>query len=265
MPCHLTKLYAAGEDYLVLGEGVPPDKQQLVTLCDRRRGVGADGCLSFADRSEAFVVHTKEGVATEVSASAVACAAKFLYDRGIVNTTEFCLPHGAAAPRVRIESCGGSAWAVTRDLGFPVLDSTIMPSPVSGLCRAKPMLFGETEVPVTLLAMGRTYAILHLTEHMELSLSSLYATLPSEVVCVGLTRAARDLLSLTVYDEPPRDELSLAAVAATAAAITGDALFSSDIRVACPRATYHVTVTPSLHTYVTTEVEEVYSASITFP
>ncbi len=47
---HLSKLHATGNDFLVTTDAVTPD--QAIALCDRNRGVGADGLIVLGASSD---------------------------------------------------------------------------------------------------------------------------------------------------------------------------------------------------------------------
>lgn len=81
-PLHLTKAHGLGNDFLVALEsrnpGLSPDPALSRALCDRHRGVGADGLLyGLARRSEGadltMVLHNADGSVAEISGNGIRC------------------------------------------------------------------------------------------------------------------------------------------------------------------------------------------------
>jgi diaminopimelate epimerase len=89
---HLTKHHALGNDFLVLldvpdGAASGPDRAALARrLCDRRRGLGADGLL-IAERADGYTARmtlfNADGSRAEMSGNGIRCLAQALAaDRG---------------------------------------------------------------------------------------------------------------------------------------------------------------------------------------
>ncbi len=259
MKLHVTKLFSAGHNYLFLPFGTVFDATAC-PLCDQKRGIGADGVILSAG-DDAVIYCNPMGVFDTPPTEALLCAAKELYDTGVVNSTEFCVSDGRTSTRLRVENCGGEAWGITRDLGYPILDTASMSPQLSGLYRES-MLPGILPCPVTLLSLGETYAFLHLACDEPLpDLKPLFSLLSDKVVPSRVNFAASDMLSVTALTSPCI-EANLSAAAAVSATISGHAPFSKPLRVACQNTTYRVTVTPSLRLYVTTEVERIFRGDI---
>jgi diaminopimelate epimerase len=83
----LTKHHGLGNDFLVAlasdhPDGIHPDPAVAVALCDRRRGIGADGLLwglPPANASSAdlhMVLHNSDGSVAEISGNGIRCLAQ---------------------------------------------------------------------------------------------------------------------------------------------------------------------------------------------
>ncbi|TMC08295.1 MAG: diaminopimelate epimerase [Chloroflexi bacterium] len=119
----LTKYQALSNDYLVLD--LPADLDQVVPLlpllCDRHRGLGADGLLAF-DPSELFVrIFNPDGSEAEKSGNGLriaACHAVLRHGAG----AEFEIGTMARANPVRIVEVRGACVVSELDIGAPTLE-----------------------------------------------------------------------------------------------------------------------------------------------
>ncbi len=121
-PIEFDKYEALGNDFLVIDAaaavGVEP-RALAPGLCDRRRGVGADGLLWVEVRggeARVTVVNADGGIA-ETSGNGLRCAARWLLDRGLADPTRTIpLVSGAGPSPARVV---GDEIAV--DMGPPVV------------------------------------------------------------------------------------------------------------------------------------------------
>ena len=116
-----TKMHGCGNDYVVVGPDQPieADPADLArALCDRRRGVGADGLLLVRDSQSAdlrMCMYNPDGSEAEMCGNGIRCVAAFAAARSLVPD-----PH-----RMRIETRVGvlqlvrtkALWTV--DMGRP--------------------------------------------------------------------------------------------------------------------------------------------------
>jgi diaminopimelate epimerase len=90
MTVHLSKLHATGNDFLV-AEAPGPDPGAVAALCDRHRGVGADGLLVLRPGTEgadcAMTLYNADGRKAEMSGNGVRCLAWVAVDRGFGGDT----------------------------------------------------------------------------------------------------------------------------------------------------------------------------------
>ena len=137
-----TKMHGAANDFVVIDHRepyLPADRRELFArMCDRRRGIGADGVLllerpAVDDATHDFAMryHNADGGAAEFCGNGARCLARFALERGLGRSGEVVFRSDAGVKRARATADGRIA------LWFgPVED-------------------GE---PVTLGAAGRTFA-----------------------------------------------------------------------------------------------------------
>ena len=97
------KYEGLGNDFLVVEVDVGPDLARR--LCDRHRGVGADGVLVtglHAPGRPYMRVRNADGSAPEMCGNGVRCVAHYLHARGLVDDLAFTLDTDAGPHRVRI-------------------------------------------------------------------------------------------------------------------------------------------------------------------
>src|SRR5205814_9958260 len=73
------KLHGLGNDFVLLDlrgvpDGRPPSPERALALCDRHRGIGADGVLTLLDRSR-LVIDNADGSVPEMGGKGVRRAA----------------------------------------------------------------------------------------------------------------------------------------------------------------------------------------------
>ena len=80
------KLHGLGNDFVLLdfrGQpgASPPSPQRATELCDRHRGIGADGVLTLLD-GDRFVIHNADGSVPEMCGNGARCAALWIATGG---------------------------------------------------------------------------------------------------------------------------------------------------------------------------------------
>ncbi|GBE21714.1 MAG TPA: diaminopimelate epimerase [Actinobacteria bacterium] len=96
-----TKMEGLGNDFVVLQGPRPIGAEDVKRLCDRRRGVGADGVLvvSPIDAKRIRMQYwNADGSPAELCGNGMRCAAAFAVDRALVEASEFTV-ETAAGPR----------------------------------------------------------------------------------------------------------------------------------------------------------------------
>lgn len=140
---HLTKHHGLGNDFLVLideGSGGRFDADVARALCDRRRGVGADGLIRVGPASSTFdasmELHNADGTRAEMSGNGIRCLGQALARAQGVDTLdlEVSTDGGRRRLRVRPGPDAKTAW-VEVDMGpaRPGPEIAALPGPVEAL------------------------------------------------------------------------------------------------------------------------------------
>ncbi len=162
---HLVKYQALGNDYLVLDLPAALDEvvAALPALCDRHRGLGADGLIAFDPASFAVRVFNPDGSEAQKSGNGLRIAAAHaVLEHGAAS--EFDLTAGGRRNAARVLSVEGGRVSCELDIGAPVLEPDEMvtiETPLGALrCRLVSVgnphcvVFGELVTPERVRELG---------------------------------------------------------------------------------------------------------------
>jgi diaminopimelate epimerase len=125
MTFHLSKLHGAGNDFLVTVSDRPdgaPDAAAAATLCDRHRGVGADGLITLLPARDggdcAMELRNADGGRAEMSGNGVRCLAWVANRRSIGDGKHLIVETDAGRREVELElDAAGDVAGATVDMG----------------------------------------------------------------------------------------------------------------------------------------------------
>ncbi|MCZ7536637.1 MAG: diaminopimelate epimerase [Acidimicrobiia bacterium] len=133
---HLSKLHATGNDFIVwnaLAGGVGlPDAATVSALCDRHRGIGADGFITLGPGPDAtdcsMTLQNADGGAAEMSGNGVRCLARVAAGSG-VGTRDSLVVDTAAGRRAvsLVRDVSGDVVAAEVDMGSVTFDPSLIP------------------------------------------------------------------------------------------------------------------------------------------
>lgn len=240
----LTKHQGLGNDFLVLLDvngvhAVTPDLARAV--CDRHRGVGADGLLhvtsGVGDADVTMVLYNADGSRAEMSGNGVRCLGQAVLQAGVVD-----------GPRIRVATDAG-----VRSLEILATDHpathvvTVDMGPVDDQGDTAEWL-GQGVVAAAWASMGNPHLVLYAPDAspdvVELGRAVNDRTPGGanvEVIAIGDTS---DELMLEVFERGVGPTLACGTGACAAAAVAHRwGLVGSDVRVHMPGGTAHVTLT----------------------
>ena len=130
------KYHGIGNDFVVL-DGMRADpaltKEEIVYICDRNFGVGADGVIYVLPGQKGSDVTMRifntDGSEPEMCGNGIRCLAKFAYDRGLVNGPDFVVHTGKGNLRaICTTGKDGKVSSVKIDMGAPILEPADVPA-----------------------------------------------------------------------------------------------------------------------------------------
>lgn len=130
----LFKYHGLGNDFVILdrrqsGRDIGPE--EAVRLCDRRRGIGADGVLALLPAENAWarmVVHNADGSIAEMCGNGLRCAAKYLLDHSTEKPERIPVQTGAGLLWCKVAYAGGEVGEIEISMGPARLVAPNLPS-----------------------------------------------------------------------------------------------------------------------------------------
>jgi diaminopimelate epimerase len=129
------KYEGTGNDFVMvldLDDERSIDPGDVVALCDRRTGVGADGLIRVIgseDPDAPFVMDYRnaDGSLAEMCGNGVRCVGMLLRDLGLTEEHEFGVRTRGGVRRLRLHEDGGEGYRVTVEMGIPGLTKAAIP------------------------------------------------------------------------------------------------------------------------------------------
>lgn len=115
-PLQFTKMQGLGNDFVVLDGPMSLETEEIVALCDRRFGVGADGVLIVSDGDPVRMEYwNADGSPAEMCGNGLRCIARYAYDKGWADDRNFTVqtPVGVRSVRVLEDTVEAALGAVS--------------------------------------------------------------------------------------------------------------------------------------------------------
>ncbi|MCA1726680.1 MAG: diaminopimelate epimerase, partial [Actinobacteria bacterium] len=164
----IAKYHGTGNDFVFvedLDDRAPVSPALVRALCDRHRGVGADGLIRVVRGREGgdfFMDYwNRDGEVAQMCGNGIRCVAKFVYERGHTDRTEIDVETRAGTKRLVLETAGGVVERVTVDMGTPSfeLGSLPMAGDPAGTFLHEPFEAGGRTRPASAVSMGNPHIV----------------------------------------------------------------------------------------------------------
>jgi diaminopimelate epimerase len=243
VPLRFTKYHGLGNDF-VLVEGPLMDPARARAVCDRRRGVGADGVVTILPprtpgAAAGMHIYNPDGSVAEMCGNAIRCLARHLAEtRGLAG--EIRVDTGAGTKACTLHrGPSGEIEAVSVEMG---------PARVEG---EQEFRVGAERLTAVRVSMGNPHAVLF-DEPTPARAAELGPPIERAVpggVNVGLARPGPGAIDLVVWERGAglTDACGTGACAATVAAVRrGDVPAGAPVQVRLPGGALEVTVARDL-------------------
>jgi diaminopimelate epimerase len=173
-----SKYQGTGNDFVMfadLHDGRPLDPAEATALCDRRRGVGADGVIRITAADEGGArffmdYRNADGSTAEMCGNGIRCVGAFLHDRGMVQDRELDVLTRAGVKHLRVDG-GREGRTVTVGMGTANFTRAAIPmrGPAWETFLAQPFdLGGGVRVTASAVSMGNPHLVLFLDDDPDL-------------------------------------------------------------------------------------------------
>lgn len=162
------KYHGTGNDFVMIedvDDRIRLNAGTIAALCDRRRGVGADGLIRIAPAPDAdffMDYYNAEGEPAEMCGNGIRCLAKYVFDRGLTSYTELDVLTRAGLKHLVLDARDGAVRTVTVDMGPPAFERKAIPmvgEPTETFIGQDLRVYGRT-FTATALSMGNPHVVL---------------------------------------------------------------------------------------------------------
>ena len=163
-----SKYHGTGNDFVLvedLEDRLRLEQDLIEAICDRRRGVGADGLIRIvrSDEADFFMdYYNADGQVAEMCGNGIRCLAKYVFDRGLTARHEMDVMTRAGLKRVVVEASGGVVRRVTVGMGIPQFERKAIPmtGQPDGTCIGQPLDVDGRMFTATAVSMGTPHCVL---------------------------------------------------------------------------------------------------------
>jgi len=126
-----TKMQGIGNDYVYINcfeESVEDPAELARKVSDRHFGIGSDGLILICPSETAdcrMRMFNADGSESQMCGNGIRCVGKYVYDRHLVEKTEFDVETGAGIKHLKVKPEHGKAVKITVDLGVPEITSQV--------------------------------------------------------------------------------------------------------------------------------------------
>jgi diaminopimelate epimerase len=234
-----TKIHGTANDFIYVDarSGFPGDPARLAPrLCDRRRGIGADGLIlieqpSGDDAHCRMIIYNADGSRAEMCGNGIRGVAKFVHDHGLLHADPLRVETDAGVKTIHSELNGnGRVARVTVDMGVPVWDGPSIPVAAEGEVIERPLEVGGATYRVTCVSMGNPHCVVVVDDPAVLPLPEIgprfarHSFFPRGVNTEFIRAVGRERLEMRVWERGAGETMACgtgACAAAVAAARTG--------------------------------------------
>ena len=230
------KLHGTANDFIYVDAraGFPGDPAAIARrLCDRRRGIGADGLILLLPSTEAdgrMVIYNSDGSRAEMCGNGIRGLAKFAYERGLLPKTPLALETDAGVKTLSLHLDGGRVTRVTVDMGMPEWRGREIPVDADGEVLDHALVVDGHTWSVTCVSMGNPHCVVFVDDVASLPLETLgprferHPFFPRRVNTEFVRVDDRERLTMRVWERGAGETMACgtgACAVAVAAARTG--------------------------------------------
>jgi diaminopimelate epimerase len=171
-----SKFNGQGNDFIIIDavkKRVNLLKDQIIKICDRHFGIGADGLIMVnkSARSDLRMdYYNRDGSTAEMCGNGIRCMAAFAYDRGLIKGRDLTIETLAGEKTLSIDIENGRIGNISVNMGAPEFDSVSIPV----LIKDRSEVFdykikvGERSFYINCVSIGNPHCVIFLDEDTDL-------------------------------------------------------------------------------------------------
>lgn len=166
-----TKMHGCGNDYIYIDcfkETVSDEAEAARVLSDRHFGIGGDGIILIKKGRTAdfeMVMYNPDGSRAEMCGNAIRCVAKYVYDNGYVDKTDFSIESMGAVKYINVTVENERVTQARVDMGAPILKCADIPiNCEKERAVAEKITIGGREFSMTCVSMGNPHGVMFIDE-----------------------------------------------------------------------------------------------------
>ena len=275
-----TKMHGIGNDYVYVNcfeESVKNPAEVSKFVSDRHFGIGSDGLILISPSAKAdfrMNIYNADGSQAEMCGNGIRCVAKYVYDYGLTDKTEFSVETLAGIKYLKLQIENGKTATVEVNMGAPILEAKAIPVAVE----ESPVVNVPVEVKgkiyhMTCVSMGNPHAIIFMNNVKDLDIEAIGPYFENHTVFPKRTNTEfvevldRNTVNMRVWERGSDETLACGtgACATTVACILNDKtenevtvhLLGGDLKIRWDREANQV--------YMTGPATVVFDGEITLP
>lgn len=160
-----TKMHGLGNDFVVMDNmngRISLSKEQIVSLCDRHKGIGADGVILVepSDKADCFMnYYNSDGTLVEMCGNGIRCTAKFLKDFILKSQANFQIDTRSGVKEIVLKDDGN----YSVNMGKPVFAHPDFPKKSLEL----------EGLPLNFVSMGNPHAVAFVEDLEKYNISTI--------------------------------------------------------------------------------------------
>jgi len=269
------KLHGTANDFVYVDArgGLPADPALLAPrICDRHRGIGADGLILLLDSSNAdcrMRIFNVDGSTAEMCGNGIRGFAKYVLDHGLVRADPLRVETDAGVKTITVRRDGGKVASITVDMGPPEWDGRRIPVDADGTVLERSLAVNGRNWMVSCVSMGNPHCVAFVDDPGTLALPEIgpaferHPFFPRRVNTEFIAVESKERLRMRVWERGAGETLACgtgACAAAVVAARTGRT--GRHVTVALPGGELEIDWRADDHVYMTGDAVEVFAGEI---
>jgi diaminopimelate epimerase len=269
------KLHGTANDFVYVDarRGLPGDPATLAPrLCDRHRGIGADGLILLLESARAdcrMRIFNADGSVAEMCGNGIRGFAKWVLDHGLVSADPLRVETDTGVSTVSVRRDRGRVVSVTVDMGPPEWEGRRIPVDADGPVLERPLAVDGRRWTVSCVSMGNPHCVVFVDDPTTLALPEIgpmferHPFFPRRVNTEFIRVESPERLRMRVWERGAGETLACgtgACAAAVVAARTGRT--GRHVIVALPGGELEIDWRDDEHVYMTGDAVEVFAGEI---